>query len=379
MMKTQPSKPNSGDVFSALPMEEVRTFCSLPHHKLILNSYGEVSMCCHQLTQLGKLDHKTSLMDLWNCPLAKEIRETTKNGQLHSVCKSYNSCPYLTKEKSIFPVQAHKGEAYPMYLEICLPDKHCNVGGENPTDENPACIMCKRNFTKPHQQDLTDMLCEKAKEVMPYLQTFCVLGIAEAFWKDAVFKIFEKVNFEEHKSHIQFYTNTNGICLNERTIERFFHATTYSCLAWSLDAATAITHRKIRRLDTFDLVVQNLKYYLELRKNYGGSFNHKVSIYNNINLLNVHEMVGMVELAAEWGVDWVTMLPTYDQSNMTPLGEILLNTRNLPIFRDEAEKAMKRARKLKVDLRYQNRFDVLPPTLSELVEIKPFFKVSDTK
>lgn len=336
------------------------TFCNLPHTKLILNSWGDVSMCCHQLEQLGKLNKNTDVLDLWTSPLAKSIRRETNQGKLHSHCTSANSCPFIVGERTVYQREMYKNCAYPTYVEICLPDKHCNVGGENPTDDNPACIMCQRNFNVPKQPDLTEFLCEKTKPLMPYLNHLCVLGIAEPFWKDAVFKVYEKLEFFRYKHRITFTTNTNGICLNERISRRFFDETLFSNLSWSLDSATPETHMKIRRLDTFDLVVKNLKRWLALREEHGKE-NHEVSIYNNINMLNVQEMTKMVEMASELGVDRLIMLPTYDQAGTVKLGELLLCNKNVKHFRKSAESAKKRADELGLRLQYPKRFDMIPP------------------
>jgi hypothetical protein len=306
MIKVDPIK-EKGMIF-------IKSFCSLPFSKLILNSYGEVSMCCHQLKQLGKIDENTDLLDIWNSPLAKEIRDHSNKGNLHPVCNSWNSCPFIVKEKQMFPVQAYPKIGYPLYLEICLPDKHCNVGGENPSPENPACIMCRRNFSKPQQQDLTDLLCEKTRPLMPYLKQISVLGTAEPFWKDAVFRVLEKLEFYRYKNKIQFLTNTNGICLNEKTTIKFFENVVFSDISWSIDSATPETHKKIRRLDTFEIVVSNLERWVKIRENYGGKNVHQVSIYNNINIINVHEMTKMVELAVDLKVEKLIMLPTHDHT-----------------------------------------------------------------
>lgn len=342
------------------------TYCSLPYTKLILNSWGEVSMCCHQLTQLGKLKEDTNLLDIWNSPLAKQIRATMDMGELHPVCTSWNSCPFIVKDRVMFPQGMYRNAAYPLYLEICLPDKHCNVGGETPDEKNPACIMCRRNFHIPSQPDLTEFLCEKARPLMPYLKYLCVLGIAEPFWKDATFKIFEKLEFWRYKHQIEFTTNTNGICLNEKVANRFFEETTMSDLSWSLDSASPETHMKIRRLDAFDLVTTNLKRWLKLRDQHGGKAKHKVCIYNNINMLNVHEMKKMVELAKEWGVDKMVMLPTYDQSGVVKLGELMLCEKNVKIFKKYSEEAMERAKEIGLPLVYSKRFDVIPPPTGEI-------------
>ena len=364
MIKLQP-EGNSHD-------ELHTTFCSLPYTKLILNSWGEVSMCCHQLTQLGKLEKDTNILDLWNSPLAKDIRAQTSQGQLHPVCRSWNSCPYIVKEKVMFPQQMYRNAAYPLYLEICLPDKHCNVGGETPTEDNPACIMCRRNFDIPKQPDITEFLCEKARPLMPYLRYLCVLGIAEPFWKDAAFKMFEKLDFKRYKDGIEFTTNTNGILLKEEVTRRFFETVSMSDISWSLDAATPITHQRLRRLDAFDLITTNLRRWIKIREEYGGKKKHKVCIYNNINLVNVHEMTDMVIQARQWGVDRMVMLPTYDQSGVVKLGELMLCAKNVKIFKKESERAMAKAEEIGMRLEYSKRFDVVPPPVENFVtEISP--------
>ena len=358
--------------------EHRQTFCSLPHTKIIFNSWGEVSMCCHQLTQIGKIDENTNILDIWNSELAKQIRQTTESGELHPVCKSWNSCPFTVKEKNMFPHKMYKNSIYPMYLEICLPDKHCNVGGETPTVDNPACLMCRRNFDIPQQPDLTELMCKKAVDLMPYLKYLCVLGIAEPFWKDAVFNIFDKLQFYRYKDQIEFTTNTNGTCFNDNTIKKFFEATTMSDIAWSIDGASAYTHRKLRRLNTYDLVVKNLKHWIELRDKYGGKTKHKVCIYNNINMINVHEMTAMVNMAYEIGVEKMIMLPTYDQTGVVSLGDLILNDKNIHVFKKHSEAAMKRATELNFNLIYSKRFDVAPPSMGvseipvELVQLSLF-------
>ena len=355
-----------------LELETKNVFCGLPFTKLILNSWGDVSMCCHQVTQLGRLTEDVEILDIWNSSLANQIRKDTEQGNLHSVCKSWNSCPFLISEKYLHDVSVHKDLKYPLYIEICLPDKHCNVGGETPDADNPACIMCRRNFHIPDQPDITDFLCRKVYPLMPHLKHLCVLGIAEPFWKDAAFKIMEKLDFQKYKHQCEFRVNTNGICLNEKVATKFFSLADRSDISWSIDAATAVTHRKIRRLDSFDLVLENLRRWIRMRGEH-----HKVSIYNNINMLNVHEMSQMVEIAADVGVDSITLLPTHDQTGVVQLGELVLCEKNLKLFKEESERALETASRIGIKLIYPTRFDILAPkievaqSIQNLVQITP--------
>lgn len=346
------------------PFVRKNTFCGLPFTKMIVNSLGHVSMCCYQVTQLGEITEDVELLDLWNSDLAKQIRKTTEEGNLHPVCSSWNNCPFLVSEKVMYGIEVHKGIKYPTYIEICLPDKHCNVGGENPTADNPACIMCRRNFNIPDQPDITDFICQKVKPIMPHLKYLCVLGTAEPFWKNAAFNVMEKLEFAKYKHQCEFVTNTNGICFNEKVCQKFLDEVERSNLSWSLDAATATTHKKIRRLDSFDLVVKNLKRWIKMR-----GPNHKVTIYNNINMFNVHEMSQMVEMAAEMEVNSIILLPTHNHSGLVQLGELVLCDKNVKIFRDESKLALEKALNLGVKLIYPTRFDVVPPKM-ELVNLQ---------
>jgi hypothetical protein len=331
-------------------------FCGLPFTKMVLNSWGNVSMCCHQVEPIGVLTEDVELLDLWNGDIANQIRKETEEGNLHSICKKGN-CPFLVSEKYIQDVITHKDLKYPLYIEICLPDKHCNVGGETPSNDNPACIMCIRNFHIPNQPDITDFLCRKVLPLMPHLRHLCVLGVAEPFWKDAAFNIMHRLDFEKYKHQCEFRANTNGICLNEKTTEKFFSLVDRSNLFWSLDAATATTHRKIRRLDSFDIVTKNLKRWMKMR-----SKHHKISIYNNINMLNVNEMSQMVEMAADMKVDSIFLLPTHDQTGLVQLGELVLCDKNVNIFIEESGRAWETAARLGVHLIYPTRFDIVPPS-----------------
>ena len=344
-------------------------FCGLPHTKVILNSDGWVSQCCYQLKPLGNvLRENKTVMDIWNSELSKEIRQVTSRGELHSHCTSWNQCPFLVKEK--FPVlfQTYKDFKHPTYLEICLPDTHCNIGSTDPSDEHPACIMCIRNHRKPKQKDTTRLLCEKSKELMPYLRHLCVLGIAEPFWKDLVFDVFGWLGFAEFRHQIEFETNTNATLLVPKINQRFFNEVSISNISFSLDAATSDTFRKIRRIDAYDNILRNIKSFMAMREDFGGKEKHRTCIWNNINLLNVHEMCAMVETAAELGVDKVIMLPTHDQNGLVHLGELLLNSKNVDLFQEHSEKAMNLAIELGVTLQYPNPFDKVPPPVGQAIQ-----------
>lgn len=332
-------------------------------------------MCCDQVTQLGYIHEDTDLLrDFWNSPVTKEIRDQNLKGILHPVCRSGGTCPFLNSKKNVGPCgNIYENYTHPMHLEISLPDSHCNIGGESPNADNPACIMCRRNFVTPSQDpDLTALLCRKAKPLMPYLVTLAVLGIAEPFWKDKVFEVFDLLEFDNHKDHIQFCTNTNGTCLYRARVDRFLDRVNYSSISWSLDAATPGTFKKIRRLDAFNAIKCNLANFIFSLEHRKIRKNHWVSIYNSINLLNIDEMVTMVEYAAEMEVDELVMLPTFNHCGVADqLGVILLNDTNVGLFSKTADRAMERAQELGVKLKYTKNFHAPPAPMPNLAPIVP--------
>lgn len=348
------------DYFPSL--KEYSSFCHLPLSKLIVNAWGDVSMCCHHPGeyQLGNIKNVQDIMEIWDNDLAKSVRKIHSTGKMHFHCESSPNCPYKTKKPTYYNFHTHKDFKYPTHLEIDLPDKHCNIGGEDPTKGNPACIMCSRRWTFPKNQvDITDEICQKSKSIIPYLSTFTVLGVAEPFWKNAVFDIFKKIEFSKHKNHICFQTNHNVTCFGEKTQKRFLNEVNSSILQFSIDAACAETYQKIRVLNAYDLVISNIKKWMKNKTD-----NHKVSIWNNINILNVSEMTAMVEVAADIKVDSMIMLPTHSINGRMQLEALLLNKSNESLFVENSDKAMERAKELGVNLHYPASW-----AASELVQL----------
>lgn len=344
---------------------ESKSFCPLPFTKLIIDEFGHATMCCHQSKPLGNI-FKQDLLSIWQNHVSQRVRTDTKLGLLNSACSESGTCPYIAHPKPDRDFLTHPGFTHPTHIEICLPSSHCNIGGENPSKQNPACIMCIRNHDLLKHEVLTDQICAKVKPFMPYLNEFTVLGVAEPFWKDELYRVFDMVDYHMFKDQIKFTTNTNGICLTDSTLDEFFRRVSKSEMSVSIDAATPETFMKIRRLDTYDLICKNIKSFMRKREQFGKE-NHVIKIYNNINLINVHEMGMMVEAAAELGVDELLLIPTHDQMGRVDLGEILMNESNIKIFQRFAMIAQVRAIEMNVKLVFGNTFHIAP-TKTQVIE-----------
>lgn len=344
-------------------MANIKTFCTLPFKKLIIDEFGFATSCCHQNKPLGNV-FQQDLMSLWNSKMAKDIRLESSAKNLHTVCSTSKTCPFINHPRTL---SEHEFRAYPHHIEICLPSSHCNIGGENPNAKNPACIMCIRNFDLIKHKPMTDEICASIKPFVQYLDEFTVLGIAEPFWKGEAWRVFDMIDFHKYRNQIKFSTNTNGICLTDKVTDEFFNRINSSEMSFSIDAATPETFIKIRRMDTYDLIVKNMKNFMAKREEFGGAKKHVVKIYNNINLINVHEMGLMIEMCKEVGADEILLVPTHNQMGRVNLGEIIMNESNLKLFQRYANIAKVRAIELDVKLTFGNSFYMLPE--SDLIQI----------
>ena len=337
------------------------TFCQHPFSQMALHSSGYVSMCCDQTLPIGKVEQNTDLLkDIWNSDVAKAIRASSTRGELHDVCKSGGTCTYFNKPMVMWEID---DPPYPLHLEICLPDTHCNIGGTTPTKDNPACLTCHRNFTNPTQVDITDLLCEKSRPLIKNLYSLRILGTAEPFWKDYIFKVLDKIEYYKHRN-IEIKSVTNGLIFTEDVARRYIDLVRHSNIMWSFDAATPETYKKIRRKD-FNLTAKNFKKYNELRNK-----SHKVGVYNNINLINIGEMTQMVEQAHAWGADYIVFVPTMNYKPDVDLTEITINEEKKSVFKKAAAAAQNRARELKFKLMFYKQFS--PPTETARGILKTF-------
>jgi MoaA/NifB/PqqE/SkfB family radical SAM enzyme len=358
--------------------KQVKAFCSHPFNKAKVSSNGDLNMCCHQSTEsrLGNLFEKT-FEDLWFSKFAEEIRDENRQGRLHRVCDT-SECPFKYKqiadEMTSFTSDAR---GYPREIEFDLHGSHCNFGGLNPTPET-TCIMCPRSrsdfsdYLKANP-DRTDEIIEKIKHITPSLAMINILGIAEPFWKDKIFDVLEKMNFEEHKKHIVLWTTSNGSIFNEQRQQKLLNLTNNTDIHFSLDAATSATFMKIRQNDFFELACKNIKSWCEkrdeCRKNKTGE--HVVRLHNNINMLNVHEVPQMVEVAKDLGVDLLVLLPTHDCGGThSDLKDILVNSSNYRKFLKAEEKAHKIAKQLGQNIVFSRPLSLGFEKEPQLVQLK---------
>lgn len=308
------------------------TFCTYPFQRLKVTCEGDVTMCCFQERKcLGNLLEK-SFEDIWFGETADAIREATANNELHALCK-IDACPYFHRQPA--PTEITYQE-YPTELEIDLPSQHCNIGGERPSHTNPACLMCERHTNFVWQEDRLDAVCGRLRPFVKWLNAVHIQGVAEPFWKNKIFQVITLLGLDKYRDKTFISTTTNGTLMNKAKRSQFLEYP-LSSLTWSIDAATPQTYRKIRRVDLYDKIIDNLMAYSEERKP-----NQVLRIHNNINLLNIDEVEGMVEVAAKAKVDVIDFNPT------CAVPVICVDHENVKMFRDAQFKIVETAKRLGV-------------------------------
>jgi radical SAM protein with 4Fe4S-binding SPASM domain len=326
-------------------------FCSLPFTQLKVDPAGNVNMCCFQRGALGNV-FAQPVEEIWSSQTAQEIRAATASGSLHSSCEGWGACPFLVQPRLPKPVPG--AGTFPIALELDLPNTHCNIGGTSPTRDT-ACFMCPRSVPDfVPDEDRSLELAGLLRPLMPSLKELRVQGVAEPFWRGRLFAVLARLGFPDYREQCHFSTYTNGSLLPPKVRARFFDLCPDSLLLFSIDAATQATYQRIRRMDFFDLVVSNLRASVRER-----SSRQLIAISNNMNLLNIHEAVQMVELADELGVDWVEFNPTHDGgSGRGDLRDVCVGPDNWQEFRIAQEQITERAQELGVQAHFIRQLDL---------------------
>lgn len=300
-----------------------------------------MGFCCIQKPTVGNI-LESSFEDVWNGAVAKDVRAVTERGKLHESCDT-GFCPYAYQQRA-----AAKGNKleYPRFIDLDLPNTHCNIGGTEPSPESPACVMCPRSAIdfRP-EEDRLDAICDEIKPYLIHVKKLHIQGIAEPFWKRKVFEVLDRLEFEKHHNRILFSTFTNATIFNKKIVSEYTRRCPKSYTYISLDAATAETYEKIRRVKAFNTVVENTIEFGINRKP-----NQFLICANNINTFNVGEVTGMIDIAVKARADWVEFNST-DPCDHTMV-EFTVNQKNRELFAEAESKIQKHAAKTGMAVRF---------------------------
>jgi hypothetical protein len=285
--------------------------CTKPFTSLRVTCTGDVFLCCYQrVNGVGNL-LRQSLADIWEGETVRQIRQDLENQRLHRLC-DVEGCPVRLGQSAFYGGTSIRD--WPTFLEIDLPNTHCNIGGTAPGDANPACVMCARSGPgyEFQQENFLPLILPKLQFLMPHLEYLHIQGIAESFWKREMFHTLDLLGFDQKKHSATVATYTNGWLLDPALAEEFLERCPKSSITFSLDAASNDTYEKIRTKPLLPLVLGNLHAYSRLRKKYPLA---RLYIHNVLSTINLHEAKEMLELAREAGVDQVSFGPVIGDHN----------------------------------------------------------------
>lgn len=329
----------------------VKTLCALPFDRIKIDSDGKFQSCCYQTGYYGNiLNPGSNIVDDFKNLKLRKVKNDVLNGKLHKICDNIE-CPirYESRDRR----EETTISKYPKQIEIALPSTWCNIGGLKPTPDT-ACIMCPRSSVgymsqEYHKVNITDKIIEYIKPAIPHIDYLSVLGIAEPFYKGIIFDMLDKLEFKKYKDNIFFWTFCNGTLFGEKNQDKFLTYMKKCNFGFSVDAATPETYKKIRRLNYFDTIERNLTTWFKKVKD--SEVQDYSFIYNNINMLNVHEMSDMVRFAKKVGAYRLQLNPTFITSHDMALPKnMICNESNWEIFWEAQLKAEEVAKELDMKL-----------------------------
>ena len=325
-------------------------FCRYPFQKLKICSNGDVNFCCFQRDGTC-IDNilEVSLERIWNSRLAKDVRYATSNGELHKFCQQ-EGCPFYHRKDKLAGV--HDPDAvftkFPIDIELDLPMQHCNIGGLDPK-AGTVCIMCERATRFEKQEDRVDEICDVLRPYAKHIRFLHIQGIAESFWKDRIFEVVDRIGIDVQKTRITTYTN--GTILGGERLTKWLKYP-WTCTTFSIDAAKPETYKKIRIWDAYERIIANMT---ELSRRRCHPY-QSLQIHNNINMLNINEVEGMVEIAAQVKADYLSFNPTHH------FGDNEVSNNNVHLFKEAQTKIIKRAAQINVNVGFIRDFglDLVP-------------------
>ncbi|HMS41135.1 MAG TPA: radical SAM protein [Pyrinomonadaceae bacterium] len=214
---------------------------------------------------------------------------------------------------------------------------------------NLECVMCPRTVAlenastaaqkKVWQRQMSIENFRHIIEEIPKIQTLSLHGIGEPLMHPHLFEMIEIA--ASVKIDVRF--TTNATLLNSSKSEDLLK-TGISRVIFSLDGATMETYEKIRIGAKFDKVIENIRRFLLLRKEFGQK-NPIADINMVVTRQNYFEAEKMIELGAELGVDSIILSPM-----QPPEKELEENCCDSEMWHALAERAKQKAKTINIKL-----------------------------
>lgn len=292
--------------FNAADSNGQKLFCSEPFEHFEVNENGDVYVCCPGWVNksIGNLNRST-VDEIWNSKEVQEIRESILDGNF-KYCKS-EFCGQL-KNKTLPAIDE---VADPIYKDIILGrktrldygpklmnlgyDRTCNLHCPSCRNELMVFKGEKRKKAESIQKKILDSNLDSLRRVV-------LSGHGDPFASHSYMGLLTNFDVEKYPE-LKVRLFTNGQLFTPKMWEKLkpIHSAIDEVFI-SIDAATAHTYSVLRAPGDFDLLLENLKFIGELRKENEIDF---LRISFVVQKINYREMKDFVLLGKKHNCDLI--------------------------------------------------------------------------
>lgn len=269
--------------------------CNSMFNHLDLGPKGNVHNCCATFLKstIGNLLMQ-DMKQIWNSNIHKIFCLSVLN-KTFTYCKK-ELCPLLINKKRLEYVENYEEEIYkkpemnPKVVNIAM-DPSCNL----------YCKTCRNqiDIVKDDDYEEVELLSNKIiNQVLPYTKFVMMAGNGEVFLSKSYEKIWSSA---KSKTCDYFQVLSNGTLFTQSKWDKLMKDRMSNILfCISIDAATEGTYKKIRRGGNWEILMKNMEFAAELRRQ------NKIK-YFRINFViqreNYREIPDFIRLGQQLSVD----------------------------------------------------------------------------
>lgn len=236
----------------------------------------------------------------------------------------YSYALYSSFLRDIYKFRTRLVQNFPMpkYIEI-----------ETTTKCGLKCVMCEHTYWNEPSRDMTIGQFKTIIDGIPTLKWVGLTGIGESFLNKDYIEMLKYLKLKGIKVEIF----DPFLLMNEKMSMEVLDSELE--LIWvSLDAATKETYEKIRVGSNFDVVIKNIKRFIELRKERNGK-KPNLQFHFIISKYNISELEKYVELVHSFGIEKPKILFTSVLHNFKEVKDMFIESVPEETIRHVNEKA----------------------------------------
>jgi MoaA/NifB/PqqE/SkfB family radical SAM enzyme len=294
-------------------------FCAEPFQHFEINRHGDVYVCCPGWLpkSIGNLENDT-LMNIWNSKSAQEIRRTILDGSFEYCRKEF--CPYLSNKS--LPTQSEVKQAYSKKLiatsavVMAKGPQEVNLGYDRSC--NLYCRSCRSHIVHLRDEELKKARIIQEKifhSDLEKVERIIVSGHGDPFGSKLYRELLLRLDSKQFPS-LKIRLFSNGILFTPNLWNKLhkIHSGIDEVYI-SVDAARKETYEKLRRGGKFDILVKNLAFIGQLRRNNDIAF-FRLSFV--VQKDNYREMKQFVNMGEKYGADVVYFSQIRNWGTYTP-------------------------------------------------------------